>query len=129
MRTEEMPRKRSRAKTGEIDDVVVFPVSVFTDQDDAEVAVRELFTRVGNIADERRMQLPACARLIDSNGLCFRELSLTGDADTAQRHATASKLLHEDKLTGNPLPWFLVLEDAQGQCVKVRLELGSQPFE
>jgi hypothetical protein len=114
-----MPRQRPRASRGEVDDVVVFDASTFTDEGDTEAIVRELMRRACNIADERGMSLPATVCFIDSNGRCFRSCLLT--ADKAESHAEEKK--------DAPLPWFLVLEDGEGKVVKVRLQSDSQPTQ
>lgn len=122
-----MAGHRSRGTRGEVDDVVVFSASILDDEDDVEAAVREWVTRAGNIADARKMQPPISVRFIDSNGQCFREWSLTETAGKVEGHAAASKL--DRKLAESSTPWFLVLEDAKGQTVKVRLEVGPQPTQ
>jgi hypothetical protein len=106
-----------------VDDVVVFPASILSDEDDAEETVREWATRAGNIADARKMRPPISVRFIDSNGQCFCHWSLTQTVGKIESHAAASK---QDR---NPAPWFIVLEDAQEQTVKVRLEIDPQPTQ
>ena len=102
--------------TEDIDALIEFEMADLVDTDNAAEFVTFLFTRAGEIADERGFEAPVCVRAIDANGDCFASLTLMPAAKDF--NITPSREPH--------FPWFIVMVDSRGRTLKLRAQSEGQ---
>jgi hypothetical protein len=100
----------------DIDALIEFEMADLVDVDNAAEFVTFLFTRAGEIADDRGFEAPVSVQAIDANGDCFASLTLVPEGKDFK--LTPSHEPH--------FPWFIVMVDSRGRTLKLRAQPDGQ---
>ena len=105
-----------------VDDVIVITETA-VDQDNLVGILKTAFGRASELATQQHLVAPLQVTLSDAETRCL--LTMTMDCDeSGWTGRTESGDL--DTRGGIAFPWLLVLEDAAGRKLRIRLELGPQ---
>jgi len=107
---------------GDVDDVIVVPVSALLDIELLSHFWRTWVFRAAEIAAGRNFKAPVTAMATDANGRrCF---AFELDIDTGKKIDTND--IGELDLDAVAMPMVMVIEDSDGRVARVRIQMESQ---
>ena len=114
-----------KKKLGDVDDVIVVPVSALNDIGAFGHFCTAWIFRGAEIAEGRNFKAPVTAMATDANGKqCFAfELGV----DTGKKFDTND--IGELDLDAVAMPMVMVIEDSEGRVARVRIQMESQTLQ